>query len=255
MDYILLETIGSVRKLTLNRPEKLNAWNQPMRTMLIEALDGAEADAAVRAIILTGSGSKAFGAGQDFSESKNFDATRAETWMDEWRALYSRFRTGTKPIVAALNGVAAGSAFQVALLCDLRIGHKDIKMGQPEINSGIPSVTGNWILREMLGLGRAIDLMLTGRMLDADEAYAFGLINRIVPEDDVQQVALELANELAAKPPGAMRLNRQRVAEVTQAAFDDAMAAGTRIQSEAYATGEPQKMMEKFIAARAARKA
>ncbi|RWK79857.1 MAG: enoyl-CoA hydratase/isomerase family protein [Mesorhizobium sp.] len=255
MDYVLSEIIGSVRKLTLNRPEKLNAWNQLMRTMLIEALESAEADAAVRAIILTGAGSKAFGAGQDFSESKKFDAARAEMWMDEWRALYSCFRNSTKPIVAALNGVAAGSAFQVALLCDLRVGHKGIKMGQPEINSGIPSVTGNWILREMLGLGRAVDLMLTGRMLGADEAYAFGLINRIVPEADVQQAALELANELAAKPPIAMRLNRQRVAEVTQAAFDDAMTAGARIQSEAYATGEPQEMMEKFIAARAARRA
>ncbi|RAI33469.1 enoyl-CoA hydratase, partial [Rhodoplanes roseus] len=104
------------------------------------------------------------------SESKTFDADRAETWMGEWKALYNRFRLGSKPIIAALNGLAAGSAFQVALLCDLRVAHPGVKMGQPEINSGIPTVTGNWIMREHLGLARTIDLTLTGRMIEAEEA-------------------------------------------------------------------------------------
>ncbi|MDF3855826.1 enoyl-CoA hydratase/isomerase family protein [Paracoccus pantotrophus] len=254
-DHVLTESIGEVRRITLNRPEKLNAWNKPMRDQLIAALDAAEEDPSVRAIILTGAGDQAFGAGQDLSESKSFDVERAEVWMGEWQSLYSRFRDGSKPIIAALNGVAAGSAFQVALLCDLRVAHDGVKMGQPEINSGIPTVTGNWIIRELIGLGRTIDLTLTGRMLDAEEAFRFGLISRLVPAARVQDAALELARELAAKPPVAMRLNRQRIAEVTQAGFDDAMTAGVRIQCEAYATGEPQAMMEKFIAERARRKA
>ncbi|MFT3688488.1 enoyl-CoA hydratase/isomerase family protein [Paenirhodobacter sp.] len=254
-DTILTEKIGDVFKITLNRPEKMNAWNTQMRDLLIAALDAAEADAGVRAIILTGAGDRAFGAGQDLSESKTFDTARTEVWMAEWKALYARFRDSSKPIVAALNGVAAGSAFQVALLCDLRVAHDGVRMGQPEINSGIPSVTGNWIIREMLGLGRTIDLILTGRMLDAQEAFSFGLISRLVPADKVQEVALEIARDLAAKPPVVMKLNRQRIAEVTQAGFDDAMEAGVRIQCAAYATGEPQAMMEKFLAARAAKKA
>lgn len=253
-NFILTETVGAVRRITLNRPEKLNAWNKSMREQLIAALKDAELDAEIRAVILTGAGNRAFGAGQDLSESKTFDATSAEGWMAEWEELYSLFRTSTKPFVAALNGVAAGSAFQVALLCDLRIAHPGVTMGQPEINSGIPTVTGNWIMREMIGLARTIDLTLTGRMLSAEEAYSFGLISRLVEEEQVQDAALEIANLLASKPPVAMRLNRQRFAEVTQEGFDDAMQSGIRIQTEAYATGEPQAMMERFFASRAAKK-
>lgn len=253
-NFILTETIGAVRRITLNRPEKLNAWNKPMRDQLITALNDAERDNAVRAVILTGAGDRAFGAGQDLSESKTFDASSAEGWMGEWKALYSLFRDSSKPIVAALNGVAAGSAFQIALLCDLRIAHAGVTMGQPEINSGIPTVTGNWIMREMIGLSRTIDLTLTGRMLGAEEAYSFGLISRLVDQEKVQSEALEIANLLASKPPVAMRLNRKRIAEVTQQGFDDAMQSGILIQTDAYATGEPQAMMEKFFAERAARK-
>lgn len=248
---ILTKRTGKVLCITLNRPEKMNAWNAEMRDRLIEALEEAEADDAVRAIILTGAGDRAFGAGQDLSESKTFDSARAEVWMGEWKRLYTRFRESSKPIVAALNGVAAGSAFQVALLCDLRVAHPGVRMGQPEILSGIPTVTGNWIMREMIGLGRTVDLTLTGRMLDAREACDFGLISRLVEQDQVMATAMALAEDLADKPPVAMRLNRQRIAEVTQAGFDDAMAAGTRIQLEAYRTGEPQAMMEQFFARRA----
>jgi enoyl-CoA hydratase/carnithine racemase len=128
-------------------------------------------------------------------------------------------------------------------------------MGQPEINSGIATVTGSWIMREILGLARTIDLTLTGRMLDAEEALSFGLISRLVEADQVQSAALELAEFLAGKPPVAMRLNRQRFAELTQEGFEDAMTSGVRIQREAYASGEPSAMMEKFLASRAARKA
>ena len=250
-NFILTKKTGKVLCITLNRPEKMNAWNAEMRDMLIAALDAAEANADVRAIVLTGAGDRAFGAGQDLSESKTFDADRTEKWMGEWKSLYARFREGSKPIVAALNGVAAGSAFQVALLCDLRVAHSGVRMGQPEILSGIPTVTGNWIMREMIGLGRTIDLTLTGRMLDADEADKFGLISRLVEQDQVLSTAMTLAENLADKPPVAMRLNRQRITEVTQAGYDEAMTSGVRIQLEAYGTGEPQAMMEEFFSKRA----
>ncbi|UVK54579.1 enoyl-CoA hydratase/isomerase family protein [Mesorhizobium sp. AR02] len=253
-EYVLVETVGSVRRLTLNRPEKLNAWNGPMREQLVSELKNAEADPDIGSIVLTGAGDRAFGAGQDLSESKGFDADRAEIWMGEWRQLYSQFRLGSKPIVAALNGLAAGSAFQVALLCDLRVAHDGVKMGQPEINSGIATVTGSWIMREIIGLARAIDLTLTGRMLDAEEAFNFGLISRLVAPDRVQQEALQLAELLATKAPVAMRLNRARFATMTEPGFNDAMTQGVLVQRESYGSGEPQAMMEKFLAQRAQRK-
>ena len=253
-DFILSEVRGPVGILTLNRPDKLNAWNAPMRARLVEALDALEADATVSAIILTGAGDRAFGAGQDLNETKTFDPDRAELWIGEWERLYDRIRSLSKPIVAALNGVAAGSAFQVSLLCDLRVGHPGVTMGQPEINSGIASTTGPWIMRELIGLGRTIDLTLTGRMMDAEECFRIGVINRLVPQAQVMAAALELATELAGKPPVAMRLNRARFREVTEAGFRDCLAAGIRNQREAYATGEPARMMEEFLAKRAAKK-
>lgn len=253
-DFILRETRGAVAIITLNRPEVLNAWHAEMRSALVEALDAAEADEAVRAIIMTGAGDRAFGAGQDLNETKTFDPDRAELWIGEWERLYDRLRSLSKPLIMALNGVAAGSAFQVALLGDFRIGHPGVTMGQPEINSGITSTTGPWIMREMIGLARTIDLTLTGRMMDAAEAERIGLINRIVPQEKVMAEALALAEELAAKPPIAMRMNKARFREVTEEGFRDCLAAGVRNQRISYGTGEPARMMEKFLAERAARK-
>lgn len=254
-EFILREVQGPIGIITLNRPQVMNAWHAAMREELVQAFDEMEANDAVRAVILTGAGDRAFGAGQDLNETKTFDPDRAESWMHEWERLYDRIRSLSKPVVGALNGVAAGSAFQVALLCDLRIGHPGVKMGQPEINSGIASVTGPWIMREILGLARTIELTLTGRMMDADECYRIGIINQIVPQSDVMQTAIKLATELAQKAPIAMKLNRQRFREITQPGFEDAMAAGIRTQRAAYATGEPARMMEAFLAKRAARKA
>ncbi|WP_139976592.1 MULTISPECIES: enoyl-CoA hydratase/isomerase family protein [Brucella/Ochrobactrum group] len=253
--FILTERRGEVGIITLNRPQILNAWHSAMRRQLIEAFDAFENNAEIRAIILTGAGDRAFSAGQDLNETRTFDAERGKEWVGEWEQLYNRMRSLSKPLIAALNGVAAGSAFQVALICDFRIGHPAVRMGQPEINSGIASTTGPWIMREILGLARTIDLTLSGRLMNADECHAIGIINRIVDQDKVLDEALALARELAAKPPVAMRLDKQRFREMTEDGFRDCLAAGARIQKEAYASGEPARMMEQFLAERAARKA
>jgi enoyl-CoA hydratase len=253
-DFILSRTEGRVAVITLNRPEILNAWHGPMRSMLVEKLTVVENDPAIAAIVMTGAGDRAFGAGQDLNETKTFDPDKAEAWMGEWDRMYDRIRSLSKPLVMAVNGVAAGSAFQVALLGDIRIGHAGVTMGQPEINSGIASVTGPWIMREIIGLARTIDLTLTGRMLDADECFAIGLLSRLVPEAEVLPAAMALAAELAEKPPVAMRLNKARFREVTEPGFRECIAAGIRTQRAAYGTGEPGRMMEEFLAKRAARK-
>jgi len=248
---ILTETRGRIGIITLNRPEILNAWDAPMRKQLVKALTDFDADPRIRAIILTGSGDRAFGAGQDLRETKTFDADRAEQWVAEWESLYSTIRSLSKPIVAALNGLAAGSAFQVALLCDIRIGHPGIRLGQPEINAGIASTLGPWIMRGIIGLARTTDLTLTGRLLDADEAFQFGLISRLVPEAEVMKVALQVAEELAEKPPIAMALNRRWFKDMTEVEFRACLEAGIRHQTESFASGEPQAMMEAFFEQRA----
>jgi len=251
-EFILAERRDPVAIITLNRPEVLNAWHAPMRDSLVEVLNACNADENVRVIVLTGAGDRAFSAGQDLNETKEFDPDRAERWIGEWERLYGCIRSLSKPLIAALNGVAAGSAFQVALLCDFRIGHPGVRMGQPEINAGIASTTGPWIMKEMLGLARTIDLTLSGRLMDAYECVSLGLINRLVSQDRVLEEALSLATELAAKPPVAMRLDKQRFREMTEAGFRDCLQAGIRIQREAYASGEPARMMQRFLAKRAA---
>ena len=252
--FVLTARRDAVAVITLNRPDVLNAWHAPMREELVRALTASEDDAGVRAIVLTGSGDRAFSAGQDLNEAKDFDPDRAEAWIREWERLYDRIRTLSKPVIAALNGVAAGSAFQVALLCDFRIAHPGVRMGQPEIDSGIASTTGPWIMREMLGLARTIDLTLSGRLMDAAECHAVGLINRIVAPEDVLPTALALARELAAKPPVAMRLNRRRFREMTQDGFRDCLDAGIRTQRESFASHEPAEMMKRFLAKRSSGK-
>jgi enoyl-CoA hydratase/carnithine racemase len=253
-DSILREQRGEIVVVTLNRPEVLNAWDAPMRRKLIEALDACEADAQVRAIVLTGAGERAFGAGQDLREAKSFDADRAEEWLREWERLYDRIRSLSKPCLVALNGLAAGSAFQVALLADFRIGHPGVKLGQPEINAGIASITGAWIMRDRLGVARTTDLALTGRLMDAEECRTIGIINRIVPADKVLDETIALARELAAKPAQAMRVDKEWLREMTEGGFRDAIEAGIRFYRRAYASGEPAEMMQKFIDKRGAGK-
>jgi len=239
---------GEMTIITLNRPEKLNAWHRPMRTELREAFKAANQDPAVRAVIITGAGDRAFSAGQDLEETQRFlSGDQGAEWLDEWRVFYDTMRSVEKPMIAALNGVAAGSAFQVTLLCDIRIGHAGVRMGQPEINSGIPSVMGPWMMNERLGLSRTVELTLMGRMMMAEECHRIGILHHLVPRERVMDKALEIARSLAAKPAIAIRLNKRRFREVTEPAFQNACESGKRIQREAYASGEPQRYMAKFF--------
>lgn len=249
--FILTEVQSGIGVITLNRPEKLNAWNAGMRKEIVAALQSFDKDASIAAIIMTGAGDRAFCAGQDLEEAQHFDVERSTEWMREWESYYDALRSLSKPLIMALNGTAAGSAFQVALLGDIRVGHPGVRMGQPEINSGIASVTGPWIMREMLGLSRTIELTLTGRLMDADECHRVGLLHHVVPPEQVMPTALDIARQLAAKPPVALRLDKQRFKEMTEAGFRDAIEAGIRHQAESYASGEPARMMEEFFRKRA----
>jgi enoyl-CoA hydratase/carnithine racemase len=242
---------GSTAVVTLNRPHKLNAWDSPMRQGISELLGELNKDDGVRAIVITGAGDRAFSAGQDLEETMGFQSgEQGHAWFLTWREFYDSLRRLDKPCVAALNGVAAGSAFQFAMLTDIRIAHAGSNMGQPEINSGIPSVLGPLLMVPRLGLSRTIELVLNGRMMGGDECHQIGLVHHLVEPFQVMDKSLQVAAELGAKPPIAMRLNRQRFREMTQADFDDAFSKGAAIEAEAFASGEPQQAMAAFFAAR-----
>ena len=253
---ILTDISDGIGTITLNKPWKLNAWDTPMRAEISTVLTAWNRDRAVRAVILTGAGERAFCAGQDLEETEKFQSGHeGASWFQSWRDFYNAIRDLDKPCVAALNGVAAGSAFQAVMLTDARVGHPGVRMGQPEIDAGIPSVTGPMLMLPRIGLARTMELTLTGRMMEAAEAAAIGLINYLVPRpEDVMSKAREIAALMAAKPVIAFRLNKQRFRQVTQEAFDEAFRNGGRIQAEAYASGEPQETMRRFFAERAARR-
>ena len=253
---IITEVSDDIGTVTLNKPWKLNAWDTPMRAEITGVLRDWNRDPVVKAVILTGAGERAFCAGQDLEETEKFQSGHeGANWFQSWRDFYNAIRDLDKPCVAALNGVAAGSAFQAVMLTDARVGHAGVRMGQPEIDAGIPSVTGPMLMLPRIGLARTMELTLTGRMMDAAEAAAIGLINYLVPRsEDVMPKTREIAALMASKPVIAFRLNKRRFRQVTQEAFDEAFRNGGAIQAEAYASGEPQETMRRFFIERAARR-
>ena len=249
-EIVTLGREGEIAIVTLNRPEVLNAVNGDLRDAFVAAMQRLNADESVRAVVITGAGERAFCAGQDLAVSSTLDAESIEPWMRAIGRFYQAVRDMDKPTVAALNGLAAGAGFQLALHCDMRVAHPEVKLSQPEVDAGLPSVLGSMIMREVMGLSRSTALALSCRAVDAEEAKRYGLLSLVVPREAVLSEALALARRLAAKPPVAVRLTRQRIREITQAAYDDAVEAAIRLQREAYATGEPQAAAARFRARR-----
>lgn len=245
-DVVLRDVRGAVLVLTLNRPGVLNAVDTALRSALIEALRSAESDPAVRAIVITGAG-RAFCAGQDLAEAVGYAPAQLRDWLDQQRAMYQAVRDSTKPCIAALNGTAAGAGFQISLCCDLRVAHPAAKIGQPEVKAGLASIVGSYLLGLHVGLAHNIELSLRGALVTGERGHQIGLVNHLADEAQVLARAVELAEEMSEINPVAMRLTKRRFREVTQPGFDAACEAGVRAQLEAYATGEPQRVMRGFL--------
>ena len=228
----------------------MNAVNDALRQQLGRVLRDLDADEDTDAIVLTGSGERAFCAGQDLEESAGVTTETLAGWLNRQHAMYQAVRDVTKPIVAALNGTAVGAGFQISLMCDLRVAHAGIKMGQPELRAGLASIVGSYLMSLQIGHSLNQQLSLTGELIDGARAHALGLVNDLVEAGQVLPRALQRAREFAALPRTAMRLTKQRFRERTQAGFEEACNAGIRFQLECYASGEPARVMEAFLARR-----
>ncbi|CAL8480332.1 enoyl-CoA hydratase/isomerase family protein [Caballeronia sp. S22] len=247
MSEILCDIHDGVALVTLNRPAKLNAVNQALRASLIDTLAHLNSDAAVRAIVLTGAGERAFCAGQDLEEAAGVDIARIPAWLDNQRAMYQAVRDLDKPCIAALNGVAAGAGFQIALCADWRIAAMNARIGQPEVKAGLASIVGSFLMTLHVGMTHNVQMSLSGDLIDARRACEIGLVTELAEQSSVLGVSLERATKLARLPPHAIRLSKQRMRAMTQPGFDAACAAGIEAQTECYAHGEPQVAIRAFL--------
>ena len=252
-DPILTQRRGRVLIVTLNRPAVLNAVSPELRAAFIAAMVAAEADPDVGAVVITGAGA-AFSAGQDLNETAHLGMDQVRGWCTALRNLYQSVRDLSKPAVAAFNGIAAGAGMQIGLCCDVRVTHAGARIGQPEVRAGLASIVGTYFMNLYVGHGSNRELSLSGGLVSGERAHAIGLVDHLVAEADVLPKAIAIAEELLAVPPVAMRLTKERLRALTQPGFDEATAAGVRYSLEAYATGEPQRIMKGFLADRARRK-
>ncbi|MEK3954514.1 enoyl-CoA hydratase/isomerase family protein [Psychrobacillus sp. FSL K6-1464] len=246
-DNILCDLEEGIFTITINRESTYNSLSTNTKVEIAEAFQKADLQDDVKVIIITGAGNKSFCSGQDLAESQELNKEEAENWINEFDYLYRVIRKVKKPIIAAVNGYATGSGLQLALLADIRITSDTAKYGMTEINVGLPCVIGSTMFWEVMGKSRTIDLILTGRLLDAKEAERYGLVTRIVPADDLTNASKTLARELAEMPPTAVSINKRRFNQLSEHEFNSCMNYAVEAHTIGYSSGEPQAKMLEFF--------
>lgn len=224
---VQIETSGAVAVITMNRPEKRNALDGQMRCAFLGAMDAVNRDHAVRAVIITGAGDKAFVAGADIAEFEG------RSPVDQWRVMkaptvFDAVERSPKPVIAAINGYCLGGGMELALACDIRIASGAARFGQPEVNLGIiPGGGGTQRLPRIVGLGAALKLILTGELIGADDALRLGLVEEVVEPAALLDRARAIAQTIASKSPVAVSAAK----EATRAALSMPLADGLKLET------------------------
>ncbi|MCQ0989434.1 enoyl-CoA hydratase [Jiella marina] len=244
-ETIKVETRGRVGLITFNRPKAMNALSQQMMREIVQALSAFGGDAKIGAVVLTGS-EKAFAAGADIKEMQEVEFTEAffsDLW-GEWEGL-GNFR---KPTIAAVAGYALGGGCEVALMCDFVIAADNAKFGQPEITLGvIPGMGGTQRLARSIGKAKAMDLCLTGRMMDATEAERCGLVSRIVPASELIEEALRAADKIANFSLPAVMMTKEAVNRAFEVPLSEGLRFERRLFHSTFATEDQSEGMDAFI--------
>ncbi len=240
--------VGWIR---LHRPEVLNALNRQMVADLVKQLESFDRDENVRAILLSG-GPKAFAAGADIGEMAQ--ATSVEMLHQDPFADWDRIRRISKPIVAAVSGYALGGGCELAMACDLILASESAQFGQPEINIGVmPGAGGTQRLTRAVGKVRAMEMVLTGKPITAQEAFQAGLVNRVTPVEELEEEAIKLADELAAKPPVALQLAKQAVLKAAEVGFEEGLDYEQKLFYFLFSTEDQKEGMQAFSEKRSPR--
>ena len=223
-DVLKLERLeGRVALLTFNRPEKMNALNGEVRCALVGALDELRDDEDVRVVVLTGAGDKAFIAGADIGEFKDARAVEQYRSMQEGN-IYSALEEFPKPVIAMINGYCLGGGCELAMACDIRVASARARLGQPEINLGIiPGGGGTQRLPRLVGEGRAMRLILTGEMIQADEAERMGLVEKVYEPDALREQTLAMARTIASRSPIALQAAKETILAARRMPLDEGL--------------------------------
>jgi enoyl-CoA hydratase len=247
-DNILLETDGPVATLTINRPEKRNAVNNATVEDIDRALAQVEANPDVRVLILTGAGEKAFVAGADIQELDKRDTILGRTETRRRQEVYTRIEQLEIPSIAAINGWALGTGLELTLVCTLRVASTNAKLGQPEVKLGIiPGAGGTYRLPRLVGMGRAMEMILTGEPVTADEALAMGLVNRVVPPEKLMEETRALADTLAARPKLAVQYAKEAVLRCVEGSLPEGLAHESYLHALSCGTQDKKEGVASFL--------
>jgi enoyl-CoA hydratase len=245
-NVLATEAVDGVQILTINRPEKRNALNTAVRTALSEALASSAADPAVRVVVFTGAGDQAFVAGADVAEFagrtpiEQREAMRAGLFDDVWAF--------PKPTIAMINGYCLGGGCELALACDLRIGADSAQLGQPEVRLGIiPGGGATQRLPRLVGYGKALQLVLTGELVDAVSAYEIGLLDEIVPAVELRERTLEIARSMAEKSPVTLAIAKRALRAALEMPLSAGLAHERDLFALAFATEDKEEGVRAFL--------
>lgn len=251
-NVLLIEDTAGVRTLTMNRPESYNSLTTRLKDELVAALRAAAEDDTVRAVVLTGAG-KAFCAGQDLKEHVTLlaanDPAPLHTVIDHYNPIVEAITTMPKPVIAAVNGMAAGAGASFAYACDLRVCAESAKFLMAFANIGLTADSGaSWTLPRLIGYGRAMELMLLAKPVTAEDALRLGMVTEVVPDAEVGATATALAARMAAGPTTAYAKIKEALLAAAGAALSDALAVEARTQQEAGDTKDHHAAVDAFVA-------
>ena len=252
-ENLLLEISEGIATVTVNRPAAMNAMNAATLGELETVVAEIVSNPAIRAAIITGAGSKAFVAGADIAALRDMTSTEARDLALQAHRIYAAIERSPKPFIAAVNGYVLGGGCELAMACDIRLASENAKFGQPEINIGIlPGFGGTQRLPRLVGKGRALEIILTGDMIDAREALRIGLVNRVTAQDELLVEARKLAGKIAAKGLVALRLCKDAVGNGSEMDLTRGCAYEAELFGYSFSTADQKEGMGAFLEKRPA---
>lgn len=247
-ENVLVETKDSIARVTINRPKVLNALNVKTVLELTEVFQGLAGDDDVAAVILTGSGEKSFVAGADITEFLDLSADGARDYAKRGQKLFSMIERLGKPVIAAVNGFALGGGCEIAMACTFRIASENAKLGQPEVSLGlIPGFGGTQRLPRLVGKGRAMEMILTGRPIDAETAEKYGLVNRVVPQEKLIETCEKAAKTIAKQGPLAVKYCLEAVDSGLNMTLDEGLVLEADLFGLVFASEDSKEGTTAFV--------